>query len=339
VRVAVIGLGRSGLQHAALVSTIANVELVAIGDADRDARRNARGMGLAARAYATVDTLLHRGTPEALFVATSFDTLVATAIRALESGVAVQIEGSPALSASEAAQLIQAAGSHAVAASLPLVHHPVFACAQRIVNAGTLGAVREVRASRYAYRVSSTAHQRVHAERGATRGALAHIGAELVFVLTRMFGVPRSVTATTSAMYGPLDDELHGTWMHGDRARIGLEVSWSTPGYPRPATVIEIESEVGRMLVSEDALELDLHTARDEFPAGVTRLGHGDMPQLARFDLDGDAGWLGDAAFLTWVTGGPEPPTSLTAALDAARLIDALYASAAAGGAAVDLPS
>src|SRR5262245_15031247 len=86
IRVAVFGLGRSGLQHAAVLSTITNVELVGIGDPDRALRANARGMGLAARAYATLPVLLKRAAPEALFVATPYDERMPAAKMALEAG-------------------------------------------------------------------------------------------------------------------------------------------------------------------------------------------------------------------------------------------------------------
>ena len=42
-------------------------------------------------------------------------------------------------------------------------------------------------------------------------------------------------------------------------------------------------------------------------------------------------------AFLAAVTGGTAAPTDLPACLDTLRVIDALYASAAAGGAAVEV--
>src|SRR5439155_457742 len=234
LRAAVFGLGRAGLQHAAVLSTLANVELVAIGDPERAARRNARGMGLAARAF-------------------------------------------------------------------------------------------------------SPAQQRAYAERGASRGVIAHTGMELVFLLVQMFGAPRELKATASRVYGTMEDEARGTWTLDGQARIAFEVSWSTPGFPRPATVIEIEAEAGRLPVAEDAMELDLVAAREDYPAGVTRLGRADVLPLARFDLDGDARWLEDTAFVAWAAGGSEPVTRLAAVLEAARVIDALYASAESGGRPVEV--
>src|SRR5439155_565020 len=239
LRAAVSGLGRAGLQHAAVLSTLANVELVAIGDPERAARRNARGMGLAARAFADLDALLRPAAPEALVVATPFDLKASVVARALEAGAAVQMEGAPALPASDLAVLLRQAGQgRAVACALPLAHHPVFAAVRRVAASGTLGKIREVRASRSVSRVFSPAQQRAYAERGASRGVIAHTGMELVFLLVQMFGAPRG---------------------------------------------------------------------------------------------------LKDTAFVAWAAGGSEPVTRLAAVLEAARVIDALYASAESGGRPVEV--
>jgi hypothetical protein len=157
-----------------------------------------------------------------------------------------------------------------------------------------------------------------------------------MFVLVRMFGVPKSVTATFEKVYGELEDEARGSWTLANGGRLGFEISWSTPGYPRPATVIEIEAEGGRLLVSEDALELELLAPRGGYPAGVTRIGRGEASPSARFDLEGGGLWLQDAAFLSWVADGLPAAESLDAWLATTRTIDALYASGTGGGSAVE---
>jgi predicted dehydrogenase len=140
------------------------------------------------------------------------------------------------------------------------------------------------------------------------------------------------VKATASRLYGVVEDELHAMMRLTSGAEVGFDSSWSVPGYPLSAVVIEIDGENGRLLVSNDALELDLREARGGFPAGATRRRHAELPQLARFDVNGDGYYLEDAAFLAWATGGPAPPTTIERALRVQRTMDALYRSAADGG-------
>jgi predicted dehydrogenase len=86
------------------------------------------------------------------------------------------------------------------------------------------------------------------------------------------------------------------------------------------------------LLVSNDGMELDLHAPAGGWSAGHTRLRGPDLPQPARYDVNGEGYYLEDAAFLAWATGGTAPPSTVDAALRVQRVMDALYRSADAGG-------
>ena len=118
---------------------------------------------------------------------------------------------------------------------------------------------------------------------------------------------------------------------------VGLDASWSVPGYPAASTVLEFEGENGKLLASDDAIELDILEERGEFRAGHTRLGLADLAQHARFDLDGEVTYRVDAAFLAWVAGGEPPIHRADRAVRAVRVMDALYTSSHGGGTVVPL--
>jgi predicted dehydrogenase len=99
--------------------------------------------------------------------------------------------------------------------------------------------------------------------------------------------------------------------------------------------VIELEGENGKLLASDDALELELTAPAGGQPAGASRIGHAQLAHPARFDLGGEELYLQDAAFLDWARGGPAPPNRAELALSVARVTEALYASAREGGRSV----
>src|SRR5262249_35979847 len=113
---------------------------------------------------------------------------------------------------------------------------------------------------------------------------------------------------------------------------IAFESSWSVPDYPTSWTFIRVEGETGTLTISNETLELDLAAPAAGWPAGRTRLAHPELPQPARFDLNGEFYWLEDAHALAWFTGGATPPITATAALDVQRMMEALYRSAALNG-------
>jgi predicted dehydrogenase len=169
-------------------------------------------------------------------------------------------------------------------------------------------------------------------------GVVANVSSHLLFVLRRYFGMPSAVQATSARIHTAVEDELRATFAAPGCPEVTFESSWSTPGYPLSVTTIAIEGARGTLRVRNDGLELELREPRGGFPLGTTSLGEADLPQPARFLFNGEAYALEDAHALRWMTGGPAAPITVDAALDVQRMMEALYASAAANGRPVPVP-
>jgi len=333
-RVAVAGLGSSGIAHALAIATLERAAVTALADPRSAARRNAAGMGFRVPSFADLDRLLARQEVDAVFVCSPVGTRVPLARRALEAGAAVFVERPIAIEFAEVAALVEEANRRGVRfmCSHPLVHQPVFARAAAEVAAGKLGAVRQARASVQASRVFS-ARAASHVTHGRGGGVVAHTALDLIFLLSRMLGLPTEGSATAIRLYGEHEDEVHARLKLASGGEIRFDCSWSVPGYPVPGTVIELEGERGHLLVSDDAVEID-------GPAGAhARWINADLPQPARFDIDGESRWLEDSAFVDWVLGGPAPPGAGREALHAHAVLHALDASIRSGGEPAPVPS
>ncbi|MGH7743074.1 MAG: Gfo/Idh/MocA family protein, partial [Candidatus Eiseniibacteriota bacterium] len=333
-RVAVAGLGASGIAHALALATIERATVTALADPSSSARRNASGMGFRVPTFADLDRLLARQQVDAVFVCAPVGARTALAKRALEAGAAVFVERPVAIGFAEVAALVEDAERRGarLMCSHPLVHQPVFARAAAEVAAGKLGAVRQARASVQASRVFSARAAR-HVTRGQGGGVVAHTALDLIFLLTRMLGLPTEGQATAIRLYGDHEDEVHARLKLAGGGEIRFDCSWSVPGYPVPGTVIELEGERGKLLVSDDAIEID-------GPAGAhARWINADLPQPARFDVDGESRWLEDSAFIDWVLGGAPPPGAGREALHAHAVMHALAASIRGGGQAEPVPT
>ena len=337
VRAAVAGLDRLGVAHASVLSAVPDCELVGFCDPRRPARTSLRGMGHAAPGFGDLRKLLARTRPDVVIVSSPEAERAAQARRALEAGASVLIERPMARTAEEAAQLVRLAEERGLrlAVAHALAFEPVFARAHEAIAQGAVGRPRQVRSSMFASRVFSARQSARFDPAQVGGGVVTQLASDLLFLLLWCFGPAASVRATWNKLYGAVEDELHGMLTLADGLEVGFDSSWSVPGYPQPATVIELEGDNGKLLVSNDAVELDLATTRAGYPAGHTRLRDAELPQLARFDLEGESLYLMDAALLEWVTGGPAPPNTGAAALGLQRTVEALYASARAGGATV----
>ena len=334
VRVAVVGLGRAGLAHATLLSSVPDCELVAVVDARGEARARMRGLGYQARAYGRLKKMLATAKPDAVFVCGPQHERAASARLALGAGAAVFVEHPFGVTQDEARAVAAKAdeAGRPLACACGLAFTPVFTRAHEALAAGVLGEVRQARSSMFVSRVFDARHP-VHHESGPIAGGvLAQIASELLFLLVWTLGVPVEARATSHRIYGGLEDELHAMMKLASGAEVGLDCSWSVPGYPEPATVIELEGDNGKLLVSDDGIEADLKEGRAGFATGHTRIRSAELPQPAAFDWGGDAAYLMDASFLAWVSGGSIVPNHGGFAIEVHAVMDALYASARAGG-------
>ena len=336
MRIAIAGLTRAGLQHATVLATLPDCELAGVSDARTAPRRSLRGMGHAAPAYPRFEKLLAKESPAAVIVAAPQGERAALVRAALEAGASVLAEPplAPTLAEAEALVALAAGKGLRLAVSQPILFQPVFVRAREAVRAGAIGAPHQARASLYLSRIFNPRDLR-RLGTPLSGGVVAHHALDLIALLGDLFGPPSSVKATWKCLHGPVEDELHAMMKVAHGAEVGLDASWSVPGHPRAATVIEIEGDSGNLLVSDDAVELDLPASHAGYTSGHTRWRDGDLPQPGRFDLEGETRWLEDAAFVAWLAGGAPLPGESASALRAQRVMEACYASARAGGEAV----
>ncbi len=332
VRVGVIGLGKMGVAHTAVLSMIPDCEVVGLADHHPPLGKTVRGMGYRAPFFPSAEKLLAVARPDAVFVCAQQNAHYPLAKLALEAGAAVFVEKPLAhtLADAEALAALSAQCGLPVSCGYTLAYLPVFARAREAVAA--IGELKQARSSMNLSQVFSARKGWMYDPARSGGGVVANISSHLLFLLEWYLGTPVEVRATSKKLYGAVEDELHGMMTMAGGAEVGFESSWSVPGYPLSAVVIEMDGENGKLLVSNDALELDLLEARAGWPAGHTRERHAELPQPARFDVNGDGYYLEDAWFLSWATGGAPPPTTVDAALRVQRVMDALYRSAADGG-------
>src|SRR5262245_41918969 len=151
IRAAVIGLGKMGVAHTAVLATVPDVELVGLSDHHAPLGRSVRGLGHHAPFFDNPTKLIEKTRPEAVFICTQPDAHKALAEMALEAGAAVFIEKPLAQSLEEAEALAAAVARHGkpAACGYNLAFVPIFAAAHHALRTGVLGQVQQTRASMY----------------------------------------------------------------------------------------------------------------------------------------------------------------------------------------------
>lgn len=339
VRVAVVGLGKLGVAHTAVLSMVPGVRLVGLTDSLPAGGKSLRGMGFQAPFYPTLAGLLAEAKPDAVWVCTPPHAHEPVARECVEAGAAVFVEkplAESVASAERLAELSRRPGAR-VACGYTLAFWPSFAAAQHALASGALGEVRGGRSSMFLSQVFGPQKGWIADPGKSGGGVVANISSHLLFVLRWCLGQPVGVRGEWKKLHGVVEDEVRATYRFANGAEVSFESSWSVQGYPMSETVLELQGDNGSLRVTNESLELDLREPRAGWPAGRTHVAHPELPQPARFDLNGEAYTLEDAAFAAWVAGGEPPPGSTELALDVQRMMSALYASCAADGAETEV--
>jgi predicted dehydrogenase len=337
VRVAIVGLGRMGVAHAAVLSMLPGTTVAGAADSQRGAGRRLRGMGFHIPVSRTLDALLANTAVDAAWVCTPPDSHLAVARRCLEAGVAVFVEKPLAQSLADARALAELASASPlrVACGYTLAFWPSFVAARHLLDGGVIGRPLRVASSMFLSQVSGPQRGWMYERARSGGGVVTNLSSHLLFVLIGCFGMPSVVRATWRQVHTNVEDELRAELVTPRCPDVRFETSWCVPGYPLSITTMSVEGSDGTLRIDNDGLLLDLPRPRGGFRAGRTTIHEADLPQPALFVFNGEAYALEDAHFLRWVTGGPAPPITAAAGLEVQRLIEALYSSAAAGGRAV----
>ena len=325
-RVVVAGLGRAGLDHACAFAMHPSAELAGFVEPRNELRRFVRGVGFTAPSEATLTRWLEKRSCDSLIVCAPPEESVALVEAAVKGGLSVLVTGLHAMPG-EIATRIQAhlAGSERpVAAGAPVMFHPLFARARRT---GALSAERisHVRASASVSRVFSPLID-------PGRDVLDFLLADLLLLLDSACGPIAAVQAKGQRLYGPWIDEcqLDARFASGLTAK--LEASWSVPDYPSAAMVIECAGAEGRIIMSDDALEMDMASLQGRIVAA-------SEPSSTQFD-GGDHSAVVEG-FLKLLAGDPSVASALSVsrAAGVARTVDAVRQSIQADGAEREVAS
>ncbi len=301
-RVVVAGLGRAGLDHACAFAMHTSAELAGFVEPRSELRRFVRGIGFAAPSSSSLSRWLDKRECDSLIVCAPADEAVSLVEAGVKAGLAVLVD-----------RLHVMPGEIAAA----VLFHPLFARARR---SGALSPerVNQVRASASVSRVFSPL-----ADPG--RDVIDFLLADLMLLLDAAFGPIAAVQAHAQRLYGTWIDECQVDARFANGLTAKIEASWSAPDYPSAAMVIECSGAEGRVIVSDDALEMDMASLQGRVVAA-------SEPSTTRFDWGDHAPVV--EGFLKLLSGDASVGSALSVsrAAGVARAVDAVRQSIQADG-------
>ena len=262
LKLAVVGLGKMGLSHFAIVN--AHPEVSAIACDGSGFMVDALSRNIAAPVFRDFDEMMTREAPQAVVIATPSKLHAPMARRALEAGAHVFCEKPFCLDWQDSEALAQLAADRGLVAQVGYHYRHVgaFQEMKRLVAAGAIGRITHVLAEAYGPVVLRAKRQTWRSQKSEGGGCLYDYAAHPLNLLNWFFGTPAQVTGSVmaSVFSEEIDDEVFATlrWTDGPTAQ--LSVNWSDESHRKMTTRISLIGTNGRLFADRQECQAYLRS-------------------------------------------------------------------------------
>lgn len=270
LRVAVIGLGKMGVSHLAIINAHPGVKVVAVCDSlgyALDILNKYTGIDT----YSDFDKLLAQVELDAVVIATPSRFHAPMVTAALEKGLHVFCEKPFCLDPNDADRLADLAEQKGLVNQVGYHYRFVgaFQEMQRLLSAGAVGKVSHVLAEAYGPVVLKPKGSTWRTQRSEGGGCLYDYAAHPLNLLNWFFGEP---TAVSGSVLGRIfsrdtDDEVYSTLYFDKGVTAQLSVNWSDDSQRKMSTKISVWGEKGRIVADRQECQVYLRDASSA-PAG-----------------------------------------------------------------------
>ena len=335
---AVVGLGKMGLMHTAMLGVAAGGKLASLVDLDPKLCAQACSMGYAVPTFEDLDRCLKEIRPEGVIVATPQFTHRAMVETCLARNTPVLCEKPLAHTLEDACAIAHAAADRPdlpVAVGYMLAHNPLFGRAAGMIADGTLGEIKSFKASCRLSQVFSPKQGWTFTREKSGGGVLINSGCHLLYVLQMLFGRPQGVFARGRGVHNTVEDTLAAIVDYPSGLWGAVEVTWSVPGHEMQTHDVEVIGTRGTLEVGNRWLRLWLAQKGDRDPAGWSQWSRAEMEPKSAFTLSpdycGDEFFLEVQDFVDAVRKGHPPKVGVREAMGVQWVLDAFYRSMDSG--------
>ena len=269
IRTAMVGLGKMGLSHLAIVRAHPEINLVAGCDPSTyltDILNKHSGL----KCYADFDRMLAEEALDAIVIATPSKLHASMVEKALTKGLHVFCEKPFVLDVADGERLVSLAESRRRVNQVGYHYRFVgaFKEAARLVKSGALGTIHHVRAEAYGPVVLRQKGSTWRSAKNEGGGALYDYACHAIDLVNFTFGMPASVGGVVrhGIFSGDVDDEIYASLYYPGGASGQLSVNWSDESFRKMSTKISLWGTNGRITADRQECQIYLREPHAALP-------------------------------------------------------------------------
>jgi predicted dehydrogenase len=331
---AIVGLGKIGIMHTAMVRNVPGARLAALVDRVPKLGRHVQSMmGDPVPLFSSVEEAMHQVPLHGVFVCTPQFAHRAVAETCLAAGLDVFVEKPLAHCLEDARAMVNAwrKQPHAVAGvGFMKGHEGIVHEVRRILSEHALGKLRGFEASCYLSQVFGRKKGWIYSKHLSGGGMVINSTCHLLYVLHQWLGPVRALRAQCKSIYSVEVEDEATVELEYDAVSGRLHTSWSAPGYEVETSTVRIEGDAGMIQVASDGFRLELNRPARGYAAG-TQSRHRSEFERAAFNLSphygGEGYYREDEDFVRACCERRPARVGWDEGLLVQRVIDAIYAS------------
>jgi predicted dehydrogenase len=294
IKIAVVGLGKMGLSHHAMINAHPRVEVAAVCDATGyvlDVLAKYTGV----KTFTDFDAMLRDVDLDAVIIATPSSMHAKMVKAALEKGLHVFCEKPFCLDSEEAQEITRIAESKRLVNQVGYHYRFVgaFQEVKRLLDKNAIGEVTHVLAEAYGPVVLKPKGSTWRTQREHGGGCLYDYAAHPLNLVNWYLGMPLSVggSVLNSIFSKETDDEVFGTLYYEGGKSAQISVNWSDESYRKMSTKITVWGTNGRIYADRQECQVYLREvpeALDGFQRGWNVRYTTDLTEPVWFYLRGE---------------------------------------------------
>lgn len=342
LRVGVIGFGKLGLLHAAILNGLAGAKLVAVADQSSQVLKFLKSKMPDLKVYDDHHRMLREENLGAVAIATPTGTHAEIALDCVNAGLPFMVEKPLCARASQAEPLVEALKARPVVNMVGYMtrHQEGFIQARRIIASGALGKLQKFQATMYIGQLFKTGKGWRYDKHASGGGVLITQNSHLLDMLLWLFGDLEWVSGHTQSLYSEQVEDCAHAYFRFKSGLVGfLDSSWSQRHYRTIVMGISVQGSEGTLEVEDDGLRLFLDKASGDWPAGWTTWRKPDLFKGVSLDVGGPFYTRQAEEFIAAVRGQGSVTSDVFSAYRTQCAVEAIYRSASQSGAPVSLES
>lgn len=269
IRTAIVGLGKMGLSHLAILRAHPEVDLVAACDG-LGYLTNSLERYAALKCYNDFDDMLAKETLDAILIATPSKSHGALVRKAIDAGLHIFCEKPFVLDHAEGVGLVELAESRGLVTQVGYHYRFVatFGEAARLLRAGALGRVHHVRAEAYGPVVLRPKGSTWRSNRQDGGGVVYDYACHAIDLVHFVVGEIGAVSGVirNSVFSRDVDDEVYCSFSAADGISGQLCVNWSDESCRKMTTRLSVWGENGNIKVDRQECQVYLRQPVAAFP-------------------------------------------------------------------------